>query len=225
MEISSDLAIRRLVAQLSTLWHRDPQTNVVRPYSMSVPARTAHTGMRHFISVPYTDNMALERWYVGIIDAATQSVEIVTPYLSPTPSIVAALLRAHARNVSVTILARVNLNGDIGGQILTNLNKLFIEKYADVFEIHEYRPPKSLLHAKVMMVDRQLSIVSSVNLNNRSFRHDTENGVAVLDKAFYKKLSAIFGYYHSRSIALTTKVDIPPVYRILLSSPALRRAL
>ena len=225
MEIADDRAIRKLVAQLSTLWHRDPETNVARPYSMSVTARAARTGMRHFISVPYSDDKALESWYVGIIDAATESIEIASPYLNPTPAIVDALLRARARGVKVVILARVNLDGDIGGQILTNLNKLFVEKYAGVFEIHEYRPPKSLLHAKILMVDRQLSIVSSVNLNNRSFRHDTENGIVILDKAFYEKLSSIFEFYHSRSIALTNSVDIPLFYRLLLASPALRGAL
>jgi cardiolipin synthase len=225
MEISSDRAIRRFVAQLSTLWHRDPETNVARPYSMSVPSGTVRTGMRHFISVPYADNKALERWYVDLIDAATETVEIATPYLNPTSAIVDALLRARARNVAVVILARVNLHGDIGGRILTNLNKLFIEKYADLFDIHEYRPPKSLLHAKIIMIDRQLSIVSSVNLNNRSFRHDTENGVAVLDKAFYRRLNAVYDHYHSRSTALTTKVDIPPWYRMLFRVPGLRGAL
>lgn len=225
MEISDDLAIRRLIAHLSTLWHRDPETNVARPYTMSVQARTARTGMRHFISVPYSDDRALERWYVGIIDAATETVEIASPYLNPPTAIIDALLRARRRGVKVVILARVNLDGDIGGQILTNLNKLFVEDYADVFDIHEYRPPKSLLHAKILMVDRQLSIVSSVNFNNRSFRHDTENGIVILDGDFYKRLRSIFEFYHSRSVALTTKVDIPLFYRMLLLSPALRGAL
>lgn len=225
MEVTGDAVIRRITGQLAALWHRDPETSVSRLYSMPVPARTEPTGMRHFLSVPYNDEKALERWYVELIDGASDIIEIVTPYLNPTPAIEAALVRARARNVKVIILARINLLGDLGSMVLTNLNKSFVEKRADDFEIYEYRPEKTLLHSKMLMIDRQLTIVSSINLNHRSFLHDTENGLAVLDRAYYRKASDIFNLYHSRSRRLTTKVDIPILYRMLLQSRALRNAM
>src|SRR5690606_18009699 len=132
VELRDERTVRALAAHLSTIWNSDAGSYVVQPYSVqgrSGPAR--RLGLRHFISVPYVDGGALERYYVDLIDAAERSIELVNPYLNPTPAIDAALRRAVERGVRITIVARINLHGDLGGTILTELNRLFVEKHAD----------------------------------------------------------------------------------------------
>ncbi len=225
-ELTDERTVRTLAAHLSTLWNRDADTSAFRPFSVSVEKRGMPlTGMRHFMSSPYEDSNALENWYVELIDAARHSIEIVTPYLNPPAPVAAALERAHDRGVHITIAARVNLKGDLGGQILTRLNQLFVEKYAGTYEMYEFKAPKVVLHSKIVMIDGRLSILGSVNLNHRSFLLDSENGLAVLDKSFYRRMKKVFDDYVADSVRLTPDVDIPASYRLLLSSQLLLNAL
>lgn len=225
VEIRDDAAVRTLAAHMSTFWHRDFGTTVFRPFSIGTPAPgpAAQTGMRHFMSVPYLDGGALERYWVELIDSARESIEIVTPYLNPTPAIEAALNRALARGIEVTIVARVELFGDLGGRLMTEMNMLFVEDYADRLTLYEYDPPDVVLHAKMLLIDGRLSIVSSVNLNRRSFLHDTENGLAVLDPGFYRRLRAVVQGYIDQAVRLGPEdIDIRPATRRLFNSDRVR---
>lgn len=77
------------------------------------------------------------------------------------------------------------------------LNEDFVSRYADRIAIYDYKDSKLLLHAKVLLIDGKLAIVSSVNLNNRSFIHDNENRLATLDERFYRRVKAIFDTYRA----------------------------
>ncbi len=222
-----DATVRRLMAQMSTLWHRDIDTTMVRPFSVSL---RGHHGpvqdrMRHFVSVPYADGMALERAYVELIDAARSKIELVNPYLNPTPAIAAALDRAIERGVRIVMIGRIDLKGDLGGKVLTALNQLFVEEYADRIEMYEYKVPNLLLHSKLLMIDGTFVSISSVNLNNRSFIHDTENGMVALDRGLYRRIKAVFERYRADSVRLSSDVEIPALYRKLLRSKILRQAM
>ncbi|MBW7920935.1 MAG: phosphatidylserine/phosphatidylglycerophosphate/cardiolipin synthase family protein [Rubellimicrobium sp.] len=206
IEITQPQAIMALAAHLATLWHRDEETTVMRPFSVGTSgpgSRTmALTGARHFISVPEIDHHALDDYWVGLLDAARESITLVTPYLNPTPAIEAALNRALARGVEVTIVARVALYGDLGGRLMTEMNALFVERYADRLALYEYDQPDVVLHSKLLLVDGRLGVVSSVNLNRRSFLHDTENGMAILDPGFTRRLQAVVDGYIAQSYRL-----------------------
>ena len=96
---------------LSTLWLRDADTNISRPFSIPVRAsgRRPQGVARHFISVPYEDGHALENYFVELIDTAEHHIEIVNPYLNLTPKLALAMDRALARGVKVDIIGRIDL--------------------------------------------------------------------------------------------------------------------
>ena len=225
-EIRSDAAVRALAAHLATFWHRDHVTNVFRPFSVTGTAAaggSALTGLRHFISIPYQDGGALERYYVELIDSARSSIQIVSPYLNPTPSIEAALNRAHDRGVQITIVARIRLYGDLGGRLMTEMNMLFVEKYADRFTMYEYEPEDQVLHTKLLLIDRRLSVVTSTNLNHRSFLHDSENGIVVLDSGFYNRVNDVVNGYIAQAVRLRpTDIAIRDSSRRLFDSERVR---
>lgn len=221
-----DAATQALAAHLSTLWHEDAATHMVRPFTLAVEGGAVRSAgfARHFISVPYADGRALEAYYVDLLDAATQTIEIVNPYLNLTPPLDAAIDRALARGVKITILGRIDLSGDLGGSMLTQLNRLFVAKHAGRIDIYDYRDTRILLHSKMLMIDGRFAIASSVNLNNRSFIHDNENGVAVLDPAFYRRMKEIFEMYRKASVPVP-HAEVGPQWRLLFSWPLLREAL
>jgi phosphatidylserine/phosphatidylglycerophosphate/cardiolipin synthase-like enzyme len=222
-----EATVRRMMAHLSTLWHRDTDTTVMRPYSISVAGGGAApaSAMRHFISVPYSDGRALERQYVELIDAARSTIEFVNPYLNLTPDIGAALERALGRGVKITVVGRVDLKGDLGGTVLTELNEQFVKKYADSIAIYEFKVPNLLLHAKLFMIDGEFVSISSVNFNHRSFIHDSENGMAALDRGLYRQVKAVFESYRAQAVRLTPDVEIPWIYRWIFSINIVREAL
>lgn len=223
--ISDPETVRTVASHFSTVWNRDFETNVSAPFSVQAKGGGRRLGSRHFISIPYADGKALENYYVELIDAAEKSIEIVNPYLNPPPAIEAAFERAIARGVKLTIVARINLRGDLGGQFLTELNELFVEKFADRIEMYEYLEPDVVLHSKFFMIDEKLSVVSSTNFNHRSFIHDSENGMVFLDPAEYRRYKEIFEVYRAGSRRLTADVEIPAHYRLLLSSDLVLEAL
>lgn len=226
LAVHDEETVRAMAAHLSTIWHRDHETQVIQPFSVQREGKSgARKGMRHFISMPYADRGALERYYVELIDAAEDSIEIANPYLNPPPAIERALRDAAARGVRVTIVARIDLHGDLGGAILTELNQMFVEKHAGRFAIYSYREPGVVLHSKLLMIDGKLSMISSVNFNHRSFLHDSENGLAIYDPEEYQRIREIFEVYRAASIRLDGKADRKPLYRLLLRNDLLRKAL
>ncbi|AZO36141.1 phosphatidylserine/phosphatidylglycerophosphate/cardiolipin synthase family protein [Mesorhizobium sp. M2A.F.Ca.ET.037.01.1.1] len=225
MEIADPATVETLAAHLSTIWLRDADTNLSRPFSIPVRSRAAPRGVaRHFISVPYEDGHALEAYFVELIDSAEHRIEIVNPYLNLTPDIARAFDGALARGVKIDVVGRIDLKGDIGGRFLTALNKLFVEKYGDRINIREFKAPDVVLHSKIMMIDERLVAISSVNLNNRSFFHDSENGMVVLDPAFYARMKPIYQDYVAHSRPVATNVTIGWAYRLLFSDAWVREA-
>lgn len=226
IEFADPATVETLAAHLSTLWLRDADTNIIRPFSIPVrtDGRRPSGTVRHFISVPYEDNHALETYFVELIDTAEHHIEIVNPYLNLTPKLSLAIERALGRGVRIDIVGRIDLKGDIGGKLLTALNKLFVEKYGDRINIREFKAPDVVLHSKIMMIDERLVTISSVNLNNRSFFHDLENGMTVLDPAFYARMQPVYDDYVAHSNPVSTKGTIPWAYRWLFSKGWVKEA-
>jgi phosphatidylserine/phosphatidylglycerophosphate/cardiolipin synthase-like enzyme len=227
IEFAEPAAVETMVAHLATLWHRDADTNLSRPFSVAGKAMApppAGANGRHFMSVPYADGRALEDYYVELIDAASEKIEFVNPYLNLTPDLTAAFGRALDRGVRIVIVGRIDLKGDFGGGFLTELNELFVEEYAGRIEMFEFKAPHVVLHSKIMMIDGRYVSISSVNLNNRSFIHDSENGIAVLDEAFYQRMRPVMESYIARSEPVDRDVHVPLAYRLLFSAQHLREA-
>lgn len=217
---------RLLAAHLSTLWLEDARSRVARPIASARrgSASPREGEARHFLSVPYSDGRALERFYVSLFDAARGRIDIVNPYLNLTTALRAALDRALARGVEVTIVGRISLAGDLGGDLMTAINEEFVERYFERLKIYNYRDPKVLLHAKILSVDGRLAVVSGVNLNNRSFIHDTENGLVVLDRGFNRQVAEVVDGFR-RDSDLVTQAPADSLLRLVLRVKMIREAL
>ncbi|MCO5164467.1 MAG: phosphatidylserine/phosphatidylglycerophosphate/cardiolipin synthase family protein [Mesorhizobium sp.] len=226
LAVSDDTTVRLLTAHLSTLWEEDAVTRVVRPFSISErsDAYPREGFARHFLSVPYSDGRALEDYYVGLFEAARSRIDIVNPYLNLTERLRQALDRALERGVEVTIVGRISLKGDLGGTLMTAINEEFVERYFDRLKIYNYRDPKVLLHAKVLAIDGRLTVISGVNLNNRSFIHDTENGLVVLDRDFAARVAAVTDGFRRES-DLVTEAPAESLFQLLLHVRMIREAL
>lgn len=157
------------------------------------------TYLRHFISFPYLDNKKLEDLFVQMLDSAEKTIFITTPYLNLTDKLKKALARAIKRGIKIKIVTRVDLSGDTIDILLSEVNKSDINHFYKNVELYEYTIERNILHSKMILVDGELVSVGAVNLNKRSFLHDTENTFIFWSPYLHKKFEAIIDDYISES--------------------------
>lgn len=222
ISMSGDAAVRAMVAHMFTLWHRDHDTQAIRPFSAGADARRGGASqglgaarMRHFLSVPFSDGQALEALYVDLFDAARSRIDLVSPFLNLTPAIEAALERALDRGVAVTVLTRLRIP-EPSSFLVSTLNGDFARRYGDRVAVYAHRFDLPTLHSKIIIIDERLSMVSSINLNQRSFIHDLENGVLLLDAAEARRLQQVLESYRADSTPLTSDQAVNRLVRAIL---------
>jgi len=223
VEIAGDAAVRTITAHLGTLWHRDAASSVIRPFSVTTEVTGApRRGMVHLLSVPQADGQALERWFVELFNAAERRIDIASPYLNPTPPLTAALKRALDRGVAVRILTPALPPTDPLSGLKTGFINATLRRLGPRVEAWLYHHPTRLLHAKLLIIDDRLTILSSANMNARSFLYDTENGIAVLDPAFADTLGQLFANWLSEAEPVG-KAEAPgALVQFMLRSKTLR---
>ncbi len=216
MKIRSKTFAEEMASHYMTLWQRDSQNFYIRSINQNIVSQTPvdqnyfdraeETALvRHFMSIPYKDDDALEKFYVEVIDSAEKSIRISTPYFRPTKKLGDAIARAIARGVEISLITRLELKGDTADIILSDANKGGVNRFLHKIKMYEYTEPGVILHSKILLVDGKVSYIGSVNLNKRSFVHDIESGVMVYNSAYNKKMNQIMDVYLKDSREITTK--------------------
>ncbi|HZZ40463.1 MAG TPA: phosphatidylserine/phosphatidylglycerophosphate/cardiolipin synthase family protein [Acidobacteriaceae bacterium] len=130
------------------------------------------------ISTPHAGGTQARILFQVLIQCAQRSLRITTPYFLPDHSARQALAEAARRGVRVEILtAGPYIDHPIVRRLSRESSRRMLEAGAT---IHEYQP--SMIHAKLMTVDRQWSVVGSTNSDHRSLGLNDEVNLAVLDR-------------------------------------------
>ncbi len=221
IELRGTGIVKHTLAQMLNFWNREPSTQRFRSTNVNIPVSgskdlvskltalpKAQPLVRHVMSLPYFDGYQLERFYIEMIDSAQKELLLTTPYFRPSVAISAALDRAHARGVNIKVVTRIHLAGDGTPQIAEEVNKEGINRHLKNIMIYEWTENTSIMHAKILVIDGKLSFISSVNLNRRSFIHDTESGVLLLHEPTATNLRKEFFSYLNRSRLLTAQEKI-----------------
>ncbi|WP_320778684.1 phospholipase D-like domain-containing protein [Streptomyces sp. CRN 30] len=123
-----------------------------------------------------------------VIESAEERLRLATAYFSPDAYFVELLCAAARRGVEVELL----LPGPHTDKRVCQLAGQ--HHYEDLLgcgvKIYQYQP--TMMHAKVITVDRAAALVGSTNLNRRSLDHDEEVMLAVLDEEFTATLDDHF---------------------------------
>ncbi|WP_210585621.1 phosphatidylserine/phosphatidylglycerophosphate/cardiolipin synthase family protein [Streptomyces sp. GESEQ-35] len=131
--------------------------------------------VRGSASVGWQDMQTLIR---VLLESAEERFRLATAYFSPDAYFIELLCAAARRGVELEIL----LPGPHTDKRVSLLSGR--HHYEDLtacgIKIHEYRP--TMMHAKVITVDRVAALVGSTNFNRRSLDHDEEIMLAVLDQ-------------------------------------------
>lgn len=114
---------------------------------------------------------------VARIDASKRRIWICNAYFSPSLRVFKAIKRARQRNVDVRLIVA-------GRSDVRFFPMLSATYYADLLRIGVsiYSYYKGILHAKVILADDEC-VVGSTNLNHRSYYHDLELDVVLVESA------------------------------------------
>ena len=135
-----------------------------------------------------------------LIEGATREVRISTPYFLPDRTLRQALVTTAQRGVEV----RVIVPGPATDQRWVRLasRRLYGELLAGGVRIFEYEP--SMTHVKALLVDDDWAVIGTTNVDNRSFEHNDEINLALLDRSSNRRLLEDFeqDLVNSREITL-----------------------
>ena len=145
-------------------------------------------------------NDAIRRFYIAAIDAAQDSIKLINPYLTLSPTLKKALRRAIKRGVKVNVM--ISLKSDIPltpDCVFYNAHKL-MKQGAGVWI---YLP--GFHHSKIMMVDGRFCTIGSANLNSRSLRFDYEDNAIILSRQTTAQLDSMFNADKQKSVMMTPR--------------------
>jgi cardiolipin synthase len=141
---------------------------------------------------------AMTACFAELVHSARRELVITTPYFIPDEQLLFAILSAARRGVkTILILPRRN-----DSRIVAAASR---SHYPDLLnagvELYEYRP--GLLHAKTMVVDDQVGLIGSANLDRRSFELNFENNILFADPDFAALVRARQDSYLADSTRVT----------------------
>src|SRR5450755_1402675 len=125
--------------------------------------------------------------YFAAINAAVHRLWLTTPYFVPDDAILSAVISAAMRGVDVRLIVPAK-----GDSKLVDLaaRSYFPEVLTAGVKIYEYTP--RFVHSKTMVIDDDVAIVASANLDNRSFRLDFEIGAVIYGHSLNTRLAEAF---------------------------------
>jgi cardiolipin synthase len=126
--------------------------------------------------------------YQMLVEGATREVRIATPYFLPDRTFRRALTGAARRGVRLTVVVPGPMTDQRWVRIASRRN--YGELLAAGIRVFEYQP--SMTHVKMLLVDDDWSVVGTTNIDNRSFEHNDEVNLAMIDKTIVRRLGEDF---------------------------------
>ena len=149
-------------------------------------APVGNKGVRVVASAPH-GQMEIYDAYIAAIQSARSRIYLTCAYFLPDMGMRTALLEAARRGVDVKIV----LPGvPEGGMVFYAGQALFEAMLRGGIGLYQMR--QAVLHAKTAVIDGRWSTVGSANMDTRSFLHNSEINVIVIDEAFGSAMEAAF---------------------------------
>lgn len=122
------------------------------------------------------DGVGLEQMLVQLIRQAEQHIVIGTPYFIPSKTLVAELRRAISRGVSLTIIVPKVADHLFVKEAAYRSFRILLADGADILQFH-----RGFYHAKVILIDDQISDIGTSNFDKRSLFLNSEINCLMYD--------------------------------------------
>lgn len=181
-----------------------------------VSSKESNTCLQIVGSGPDRDWETIMQGYLHAIMHAKKNVYIQTPYFLPNESIANAIEMAALRGVDVRLMIPFRSDERIAFEASLSYMKNILKSGVKVLQYH-----KGFIHSKTMVIDDELSIVGTANMDLRSFEQNFEVSAFIYDKQKAEELTKIF-LRDARSCKKLTlrKWEQRPLYKKIIQSLA-----
>ncbi len=175
-------------------WYLETDHSLSQLIGLAVRDGTAPAIAQVLGTGPATYESAMPQLILSTVHLAEEEVVLTTPYFVPDEPALASLLTAARRGVRTVLVVPEN-----NDSLLVKLaSRRFYQRLLEAgVEIWLYRG--GLLHAKTIVADGKTSLMTSANLDRRSFELNLEVSLVVYDQATSIRLRAVQESYLAKS--------------------------
>lgn len=184
-------------------WYAETNENLGEKLLVDLEADEAASGGSLVQVVPsgpgFPDENNL-RLFNDLIYQATDRIVISTPYLVPDDSLLYALTNAAHRNVEVLVLVSKKADQFTVQHAQQSYYQILLEAGVRIFRY----PDPDVLHAKFMIIDDDVAVLGSSNMDMRSFSLNLEVTLMIVDDAKVAEIEGVFARY----LTLSSELDL-----------------
>lgn len=138
-------------------------------------------------SGPDSDRPSVMFSLLQTIHLAKKEILIASPYFIPGNSITNAIITAALSGISVKLLVPGISDSKVVNWAASSYYGILLDAGVEI-----YLYQKGFLHAKTLVIDKEVSIVGTANMDQRSFELNFEVNAIVFDKEIATEMTEIF---------------------------------
>lgn len=191
--------VNETAAVFASDWYSETNEMLDHFMTNSLPSKKGTTVAQILPSGPgYTleNNLKL---FVSLIHSAKKSVIITNPYLVPEESLLGAIISVAQRGVTVSILNSEAMDQWMVGHAQRSYYDQLLQAGVT---ISLYKKPE-LIHSKYMVIDDEIAIVGSSNMDIRSFELNHE----CISIFYSPSIARILSKQHASDLTKSKKID------------------
>jgi cardiolipin synthase len=208
-------ATRELQLIFAEDWLLDTGENLESLLEVPPPVREMGVPVQVMASGPNFDNDAVRSLLIATIQVARREIVMTTPYFVPDPEMFGSLCVAARRGVQThLVLPRRN-----NSKLVACASRARYRAMLDAgMRVHEFTA--GLLHAKTITVDGSFAVITSSNLDRRSFEINFEASAIVYDSRFAAQVRSLQQSYIERSAEMVNAQWVPTLRQQLAHNAA-----
>lgn len=134
-------------------------------------------------SGPDSDTPLIKQTLMQAINLAKKEILITTPYFIPGQSMLDSLTIAASSGIKIKLLVPGQSDSQLVNFAARSYYARLLESGAEIYQYH-----KGFVHAKTIVVDKELSVVGTANMDIRSFDLNFEVNAVVYDEELAETL-------------------------------------
>lgn len=172
-------AVSHLSELFAETWTMAQGATLRLPLQKAVPGITTTAGVTLINGGPHQRRSAIRAAFRIIMAAAVDELLIANPYFIPGPLILRSLLRAARRGVRVKLLLPAESDVPLVRLVSRSTYEPLLRAGIEIYEMQ-----REILHAKLMVIDGDRTVIGSANLDQRSFHRNYEINAIVQSRSF-----------------------------------------
>jgi cardiolipin synthase len=186
----SGSAVRELVVNFSETWQIEtgelPQLPTTGGGANAHPRPSGRADIVIVSGSPHHIRSYIRNTFLLNIASAEKEILIATPYFVPGPRMIRSLLRASRRGVKVRLLLPARSDAPMVRLLGCSYYGTLLRQGIEIRELG-----REILHAKVMLIDGERTVIGSANLDQRSFHRNHELNGVIDDVTFGRQIKRL----------------------------------